>query len=74
MFVEIDEMYHWNRGSGSDGDPLFFINTADLPNTGLYRYDRTYVVDADPDGTTVRIDGYYRTGWLRAGETATKKR
>lgn len=71
--IEIDELYHWNRGT-TDGAPLFFIDTTDLPNTGLYRYDRSYVVDKDPDGTTVRIDGYYRTSWLRAGETATKKR
>lgn len=72
--VEINELFHWNRGTTADGDPLFFIETTDLPNTGLYRYDRSYYVDEDPDGTTVRIDGYYRTAWLRAGETATKKR
>lgn len=72
--VVVDELYHWNRGTVADGDPLFFLDTADLPNTGLYRYSRSSYVDTDPDGTTHRIDGYYRTSWLRAGETATKKR
>lgn len=72
--VVVEELFHWNRGTSADGDPLFFLNSTSLPNTGLYRYDKEYYTDLDPDGATVRIQGYYRTGWLRAGETATKKR
>jgi hypothetical protein len=59
----------WWALSGEDGSPLFLENS----DNNLFRYDRGYVVDTDADGT-VRIDGYYRTGWLTAGETATRKR
>ena len=59
----------WWPKSGSDGDPLF-LEGAD---TNLFRYDRTYLTDAD-DGGTQRIDAYLRTAWFTAEETATLKR
>lgn len=62
------DMIHWSK-IGSDGDPLF-LEPSDI---NLYRFDQDYQTDTDNVGTN-RIDAYYRTSWLRAGETATKKR
>ena len=65
---EVTGMLHWSK-TGSDGDPLFL----EAGNNELLRYDRSYKTDSDTTGD-VRIDGYYRTAWLDAKETATKKR
>ena len=65
---EVTDLCWWSK-SGEDGDPLFLEGSG----TDLFRYDRAYTKDIDSTGD-VRIDGYYRTGWWRAGETATRKR
>jgi len=63
------DMVHWSR-NGRDGDPLFL----ETGNNDLFRFDQTYLTDILTVGGSARIDGYYRTAWLDAGETATKKR
>ena len=65
---QVSDLYSWMK-IGEDADPLFLQPS----DTNLYRYDRAYSVDTDETGN-VRIDGYFRTAWFRAGETATKKR
>jgi hypothetical protein len=65
---QVTDLMFWPR-TGQDGDLLFITGTAG----NLYRYDRTYTVDID-NATSNRIEGYYRTGWFSAGETATLKR
>ena len=55
---------------GSTPQSLFFLNNSDA----LYSYNRNNLQDDDEDGTVVRIEGYYRTSWVDAGETATRKR
>jgi hypothetical protein len=65
---QVTDLMFWPR-TGADGDMLFITTTAG----NLYRYDRTYVNDID-NVTAARIDGYYRTAWFSAGETATLKR
>jgi hypothetical protein len=65
---EVSELVHWSK-LGEDGDPLFL----EVGSTHLFRYDRSY--EYDIVGTTdVQIYGYYRTAWMTAGETATRKR
>lgn len=65
---QVTDMVHWSR-FGADGDPLFLFDG--LPY--LFRYDRAY--ENDLYGSTVtRIDGYFRTAWMTADETATRKR
>ena len=64
----VSELVHWSK-IGSDGDPLFLVPAGQ----DLLRYDRSY--EADLYGSTeTRIDGYFRTAWMTAGETATRKR
>lgn len=58
-------------------DGAFLTDAADGGNLVLAneitRWDRSYTTDTTAESVE-RIDGYYRTGWLRAGETATRKR
>lgn len=65
---QVTEMVHWSK-FGADGDPLFLENSS----THMFRYDRSYETDL-VGATETRIDGYYRTAWMTADETATKKR
>ena len=65
---EPTDLVHWSK-FGSDGDPLFLENSS----TDLFRYDTNYEVDIDTTGT-VQIEGTFRTAWITAGETATRKR
>ena len=60
----------WWPRVGSTPQSLFFLNNSDA----LYSYDRNNLSDDDLDGAVVRIDGDYRTSWVDAGETATRKR
>lgn len=66
---EIRDMIQWQK-IGTDSDPLFLM----VDDPGVYRYDRTYSTDTDSSGVTERIKGRFRTAWLDAGETATRKR
>ena len=65
----LQDMFQWVK-TGEDADPLFLFKN----DPGIYRYDREYSFDTDADGTPRRIAGRFRTAWLTAGETATKKR
>jgi hypothetical protein len=68
----VSSMFHWERVD-SEHCPLFLFET----DANLYRFDRGYDVDSSSNGTVVTqatVDSYYRTGWIRADETATKKR
>jgi hypothetical protein len=64
----VQELIHWSK-IGADGDPLFL----EKDSTHLFRYDRQYESDL-VGAVETRIDGYYRTAWMKAGETATRKR
>jgi hypothetical protein len=64
----VSELVHWSK-IGADGDPIFLVPGSQ----DLLRYDRTYESDLF-GGVETRIDGYYRTAWMTAGETATRKR
>jgi hypothetical protein len=64
----VDDLYSWSK-TGEDADPLFL----EVDSTDLFRYDRTYIVDIDSVGESF-IDGYYRTAWFTADETASLKR
>jgi hypothetical protein len=66
---EIRDMIEWVK-IGKESDPLFLFRN----NPGVYRYDRTYSTDTDAAGAIQRINGFYRTSWFTAGETATRKR
>ena len=65
---EVRDLFSWTK-IGSDGDPLFL----QVDDTEMYRFDFEAKVDTFTAGT-VPIQGRFRTAWLRAGETATKKR
>lgn len=70
--VEVVDMLNWVK-LGSDADPLFLFKGD--PN--IYRFDRSYTEDRADRGTgvvPVPIRGLYRTSWINAGETATRKR
>jgi hypothetical protein len=67
--LQLQDMIQWTK-IGEDADPLFLFEN----DPGIYRYDRTYSFDTNADGSTRRIDGYLRSAWVTAGETATKKR
>ncbi len=64
----VNDLTHWSK-LGEDGDPLFLYTDSDE----LYRYDASYETDTDASGPS-RIDGHFRTAWMTAGETATRKR
>lgn len=65
----ISDLFWWPR-IGVDAQALFFFENSDA----LYSYDRANLKDDDEDGVVQRIDGYYKTAWIDAGETATRKR
>lgn len=64
----VTDLVHWSK-FGADGDPLFLYDGSDE----LYRYDATYDVDTTAAGNQT-ILGEFRTAWMTAGETATRKR
>lgn len=69
---QVTEFYPWFK-LGDDSDPLFTF----LSDNNLYRFDRQYsydTVDAGSGPVTSRVDAYYTTSWLTAGETSTRKR
>lgn len=66
---QASDMVVWNR-VGQEADLLF----TRLIDPNIYRFDTRYTVDKySTDGST-RIDAYYRTSWITADETATRKR
>lgn len=66
---DVQDFYFWEK-VGVDAEMLFTFVGSDA----LYRYDRSNLTDDDEDGAVVRIDGHFRTAWINAGETATRKR
>ena len=66
---DVADLFFWQR-IGVDGLKLFLFEGSDA----LFSFDRNYLTDDDQDGAVVRIDGYFRTAWFNAGETATRKR
>ena len=69
--LEPYDMLFWNR---VDADSDFLV----LCGCGnLFLHDRetsSDLIDSGSGAVATRISAYYRTGWLTAGETATKKR
>lgn len=63
------DMIWWKRLD--DEADILFIRNID-PN--IYRFDVAYETDQFGSDTIVRIDAHYRTAWVTAGETATRKR
>lgn len=68
----VSDMFKWNR-IGEPGDMLFLFQS----DNNLYKHDRSYssdTVDSGSGPVSSRIEAYYRTSWITAGETATRKR
>ena len=66
---DVTDLVHWSK-FGADGDPLFLENGSE----DMFRFDTAYEVDIDTPSGTLPIRGEFRTAWLTAGETATRKR
>jgi len=71
----------WTRYSPNVHSMMFWreVDSADLQLFMFHDDDDIYVLDETSDfdvvgGVTVPFQAYYRTAWLTAGETATKKR
>ena len=73
LYPEDDNIYRYDRSYPVDTQtPDFLI---DQPSTAILDQDNNQLVSVDSSTSgNVRIDGYYRTGWFTASETATKKR
>lgn len=65
---DVTDLVHWDRFT-QDGDPLFLENGSN----DLMRYDTEYETDQVTAGVQT-IVGEFRTAWMTAGETATRKR